>query len=173
MHLALSVEKRIFAYVQAHRVLHEKLRLVLRNSFIEGLEHVLNLLVMSRFIAQIFKPLKKLFKSMLPFPSLSVSEFEAFLQSTPDVQLIDVRTPLEYAEGHLPGSTNMDVMAPDFLPRAQTQLDANRPVAVYCRSGARSKQAAMFLARLKLQVTDLDSGFLGWAASGREVEKNA
>ena len=110
---------------------------------------------------------------MLPFPSLSVSEFEAFLQSTPDVQLIDVRTPLEYAEGHLPGSTNMDVMAPDFLPRAQTQLDANRPVAVYCRSGARSKQAAMFLARLKFQVTDLDSGFLGWAASGREVEKNA
>ncbi len=109
---------------------------------------------------------------MLPFPSLSVSEFGAYLKSHPEVQLLDVRTPAEYAEGHIPGSTNMDVMAPDFLPRAQTQLDANLPVAVYCRSGARSKQAAMFLARLKFQVTDLDSGFLGWAASGRPVEQD-
>lgn len=129
-------------------------------------------MIMPRFIAQIFKPLKKLFKSMLPFPSLSVSEFEAYLKSHPEVQLLDVRTHVEYAEGHIPGSTNMDVMAPDFLPRAQTQLDANLPVAVYCRSGARSKQAAMFLARLKFQVTDLDSGFLGWAASGRPVEQD-
>ena len=109
---------------------------------------------------------------MLPFPSLSVSEFETYLQSTPQEQLVDVRTHSEYAEGHLSESLNIDVMPPGFSAKAQELLDVNRPVAVYCRSGARSKQAAMFLARLKFQVTDLDSGFLGWAASGRPVEQD-
>lgn len=124
---------------------------------------------MPKFIAQIFRPIKKLFKSMLPFPSLSVEEFEAYLREHPEAQLIDVRTPQEFAEGHIAGSTNFDVMASDFLPRAQTQLEAERPVAVYCHSGARSKQAAMFLTRLKFQVVELSSGFLGWEGSGRAV----
>ena len=127
---------------------------------------------MPRFIAQIFKPFKKLFKSMLPFPSLSVSEFETYLQSTPQVQLVDVRTSVEYAEGHLSESLNIDVMSPGFSAKAQELLEVNRPVAVYCRSGARSKQAAMLLTRQNFQVVELDAGYLGWVASGRKVAQN-
>ena len=67
---------------------------------------------------------------MLPFPSLSVSEFETYLQSTPQVQLVDVRTPSEYAEGHLSESLNIDVMSPGFSAKAQELVDVNRPVAV-------------------------------------------
>lgn len=127
---------------------------------------------MLRFISTLLQPLKKLFKSMLPFPSLSVSEFETYLQSTPQVQLVDVRTPSEYAEGHLSESLNIDVMSPGFSAKAQELLNVNRPVAVYCRSGARSKQAAMLLTRQNFQVVDLDAGYLGWVGSGRSVAQN-
>jgi len=54
--------------------------------------------------------------------------------------VIDVRTPAEFAEGHLDGALNIDVQAMDFASRIQ-ELDAAGTYVVYCRSGNRSGQA--------------------------------
>ena len=76
-------------------------------------------------------------------------------------QVVDVRTAAEYKEGHIPGAVNMDVRQSDFDARTKL-LDKERPVAVYCRSGARSKTAARKLADAGFQVIDLDKGITNW-----------
>ncbi|MFC7671251.1 rhodanese-like domain-containing protein [Hymenobacter humi] len=59
----------------------------------------------------------------------------------PGAVLLDVRRPDEFAAGHLPGAVNIEVTAPDFAQRI-AKLDNTRPTYVYCRSGARSANAA-------------------------------
>jgi len=54
--------------------------------------------------------------------------------------ILDVRTPQEFAEGHLEGAVNLDVNAADFGTRLR-ELDPAGRYLVYCRSGNRSKQA--------------------------------
>ncbi|MBQ4083097.1 MAG: rhodanese-like domain-containing protein [Bacteroidaceae bacterium] len=83
------------------------------------------------------------------------------------IQLVDVRTPQEYAEGHIPGAVNIDVKSDDFDARI-TQLRKSHPVAVYCRSGRRSKMAAQRIATYGYRVTELNEGILSWQG---EVEK--
>ena len=57
-------------------------------------------------------------------------------------QLVDVRSPMEFAQGALPGSINLPVQN---IQAARGQLDTAKPVILYCRSGARSSQAQMML----------------------------
>lgn len=78
-----------------------------------------------------------------------------------NVQVVDVRTPEEYAAGHIPGAANIDVKSEEFDTKA-AELDKDRPVAVYCRSGARSKVAAKRLADKGFTVYELDNGFMNW-----------
>lgn len=54
--------------------------------------------------------------------------------------VIDVRTPEEFASGHLEGALNIDVQSPDFMAQV-SQLDPNADYFIYCRSGNRSGQA--------------------------------
>ncbi|MDO5060597.1 MAG: rhodanese-like domain-containing protein [Actinomycetaceae bacterium] len=60
------------------------------------------------------------------------------------VKIIDVRTPEEFAAGHVEGAVNIDIHSPDFASQIQ-QLDPQGQYAVYCRSGNRSTQAAQFM----------------------------
>lgn len=76
-------------------------------------------------------------------------------------QLIDVRTADEYTQRHLPKAVNMDVQSPDFDKKIST-LDKSKPVAVYCRSGARSLNAAQQLAKKGYKVINLSKGISGW-----------
>jgi len=57
-------------------------------------------------------------------------------------QLVDVRSPQEYAQGAIPGSVNVPLQT---IQMAKDALDKEKPVIVYCVSGARSSQAQMFL----------------------------
>lgn len=59
---------------------------------------------------------------------------------TADTVIVDVRTPAEYAAGHLEGATNIDVEAADFGSKIG-KLDKSKSYFVYCRSGNRSAQA--------------------------------
>lgn len=54
--------------------------------------------------------------------------------------LIDVRTPAEFASGHLDGASNIDVQSADFAAKV-SQLPKDAPYVVYCRSGNRSTDA--------------------------------
>ena len=60
--------------------------------------------------------------------------------------LLDVRTPEEYAEGHVPGSVNVPLQSIDKV--ASALADKTKTVFVYCRSGARSSQAVAFMKQM-------------------------
>ncbi|SNR88324.1 rhodanese-like domain-containing protein [Hymenobacter mucosus] len=101
-------------------------------------------------------------KSSAPaFQNLTPAQFAEGLRQ-PGAVLVDVRRPDEFAGGHLPGAINIDVTAPDFGRRI-TALYQTRPTFVYCRSGARSANAAGQLAAAGFgQVSNLLGGVLDW-----------
>jgi rhodanese-related sulfurtransferase len=83
--------------------------------------------------------------------------------------VIDVRTPAEYAAGHLEGAVNIDVEGPGFAA-AVSELDPAGTYAVYCRSGRRSAVAADQMDRAGIvDVTDLGSLEAAADATGRPV----
>lgn len=78
------------------------------------------------------------------------------------VQLIDVRTPEEFSEGHISGATNVNYNSPNFTNIVINDFDTSRPVAVYCRSGARSHHAAALFTEKGFKVYELDGGIKAW-----------
>lgn len=104
------------------------------------------------------------------YKSLSADEFQQMLADNPDAQLLDVRTPAEFAEGHLPGALNIDWRDKDFLQQVEVQLDPQQPVLVYCRSGKRSSDAAKALHEAHFKVFNLRRGFLAWSNAGKPID---
>ncbi|MBK7946193.1 MAG: rhodanese-like domain-containing protein [Flavobacteriales bacterium] len=72
--------------------------------------------------------------------------------------VVDVRTPEEFAEGHVPGSVNMPLQE---LPKRINEFQAmERPVVLCCRSGARSGQALAYLKSQGLVGIENGGGWL-------------
>lgn len=92
------------------------------------------------------------------------AEAAADVQADPpeDLVILDVRTPEEFAEGHLEGATMIDFYRDDFAAQLE-QLDPDVPYLLYCRSGNRSGQAADIMRELGFSdVSDVDGGILAW-----------
>ena len=100
------------------------------------------------------------------FDSVDAKRFAEVIENV-EVQIIDTRTPAEFSEGHIPGAVNIDIDGADFEAKVAA-LDKSRPVAVYCRGGRRSKEAAKHMVSCGLDVTELSEGILSWSG---EVEK--
>lgn len=97
----------------------------------------------------------------IQFTSLSNQEFAKVIKQK-KVQLVDVRTPAEYAQGHIPHAINIDVNN-NFNKQAEAKLDKKKPVAVYCAGGVRSKSAAYKLSKMEFgTIYNLKSGFDKW-----------
>ena len=94
------------------------------------------------------------------FTSVDAKTFAVEI-AKPQVQLVDVRTAEEYQQGHIPAAVNIDVNSPDFDSHI-AELDKKRSVALYCRSGRRSKIAAARVVELGFKVVELDGGVLSW-----------
>lgn len=95
----------------------------------------------------------------------------AAMNENENIQLIDVRTPQEFLEGHLKNAQNICVTSDDFEERVK-QLDKDKPVYLYCRSGGRSANAAQILEEMGFtEVYDLQGGITNWKDKGLEVEK--
>ena len=109
-------------------------------------------------------------KQKVEYKNLSSTQFEELIKS-PNVQLVDVRTLAEHMEGHIPGSLNINVKDEQFSSCADDLLDKDKEVAVYCRSGRRSRTAADILVKKGFKVYNLDKGILNWIEEGRETEK--
>lgn len=95
----------------------------------------------------------------------------AAIQADPpaDLVILDVRTPDEYAEGHLEGSLQLDFYEPDFATRVG-ELDPDVPYLVYCRSGNRSGQTRALMEQLGFtDVADIDGGIVAWTDAGLPV----
>ncbi len=89
--------------------------------------------------------------------------------STPGVVILDVRTPEEFAAGHLPGAVNIDVEAADFTTQV-AGLDKSATYAVYCRSGNRSAVAMDEMASEGfIDLADLAGGITAWAQAGGAI----
>lgn len=82
--------------------------------------------------------------------------------------LVDVRTPAEYAEGHIADAVNADVLSNNFDAQL-TELNKEKPVYIYCKSGKRSAQAADKLKELGFKkVIELKGGITAWSEFRKE-----
>lgn len=105
------------------------------------------------------------------FKNLTAAQFEELIKDS-SIQLIDVRTVAEYTEGHIPHSININVLDKEGFPTAVDELlDNGKEVAVYCKSGRRSRVAADLLVEKGFKVYNLDKGILNWIEEGRNIEK--
>jgi rhodanese-related sulfurtransferase len=85
--------------------------------------------------------------------------------------ILDVRTPDEFAEGHLEGAKNIDFNAKDFAERLG-KLDKEKPYLVHCRSGGRSGRSLATFEKLGFKkIYHLDGGILAWEDAGLPVVK--
>lgn len=92
----------------------------------------------------------------------SVNDVERVNFNSPKNVLIDVRTPEEYAEGHLPHAINIDVNGDDFEEKIK-KLNPNKNYFVYCRSGKRSTLATETMNGLGfMKVANLKDGFISY-----------
>jgi rhodanese-related sulfurtransferase len=101
---------------------------------------------------------------------IGVAKYEQKM-AEPNTQLIDVRTPEEYSEGHLVNAINIDVNADDFDAKVAS-LDKEKSVMVYCKMGGRSAKAATRLKELGFKnITDLDGGITNWKSENKPTVK--
>lgn len=85
------------------------------------------------------------------------------------VIVLDVRSPQEFAAGHLPDAINIDVESADFADRV-AGLDESAKTLVYCQTGNRSGVATDEMADLGFtEMSDLQGGIEAWSAAGEEV----
>ncbi len=82
--------------------------------------------------------------------------------ANPSVVVLDVRTPAEFAEGHLARAALVNFNASDFRDQI-AQFDRSAIYLVYCHSGNRSAQATAIMAQLGfVRVNELDGGIAAW-----------
>lgn len=93
---------------------------------------------------------------------ISPEEAKTAMAAEEDLNLIDVRTPEEFAEGNIMGAENINFFDKDFKAQVE-HLDKEEPVYIYCRSGARSAKAAVQLQEMGFkEIYDIQGGYLNW-----------
>lgn len=120
-----------------------------------------------------FQSLVETINQMLDSTAYTTFDTQAFqrLLAADGAALIDVRTEAEFDEGHLPKARLVNVKDDHFIETIKRLYGKGRPLAVYCRSGRRSAQAAKLLSEEGYHVYNLDGGFLQWEKDGREIAR--
>ena len=91
---------------------------------------------------------------------------QKLLAENKDIRVLDVRTPAEYAQGHIAGAVNVDFKAADFADKVD-KLDKNTAYIVHCRSGKRSSGSLAILKDKGFgSIYHLNKGFNAWKDSG-------
>ena len=87
-----------------------------------------------------------------------------------DLQLVDVRTPEEVADGFIEGAINIDFRSANFESTIGA-MDKSKPIAVYCGVGGRSGSASDLLLELGFKdIYDLSGGFTQWKEDSQPIE---
>ncbi len=104
---------------------------------------------------------------------VSVDEAHALIQThqdDPDFVVLDLRTPPEYAAGHLPGAELLNFYDPDFINEIQ-QLDRNKTYLYYCATGNRSSSVTEVMQYLGFKKAyHVYQGITAWQRSGLPIE---
>lgn len=102
---------------------------------------------------------------------ISVEKAQKSLKDDEKIIVVDVRTPKEFAEGHLAKAINIDVKSRDFAKEV-AKLDKSKTYLVHCKSGGRSTRSLATWKELGFEnILHLDAGYLGWVKDGGEVTK--
>jgi rhodanese-related sulfurtransferase len=104
--------------------------------------------------------------------NISGRELNRMIQQTPELQRIDVRTPAEYDQGHIPGAVNIQLQ--DVNSALQSgEIDKDKPLVFICQSGARSYMAGLLAITYGYEeVNNLLGGTVGgWIEAGLPVEQ--
>jgi rhodanese-related sulfurtransferase len=88
-----------------------------------------------------------------------------------NVVILDVRKADEFAEGHIKGAILIDQFQSDFMEQAKAKLPKDKTIAIYCRSGRRSANAAGKLADVGYKCVNLKGGILAWKEANMPVTK--
>ncbi|MBW1298071.1 rhodanese-like domain-containing protein [Aquimarina litoralis] len=101
---------------------------------------------------------------------ITVEEMDSLLEME-KVQLVDVRTPKEYGDGHIEGAINIDFTDENF-ETLLSEIDKSKPVAVYCGRGGRSGKCSAYMKKAGFtKIYDLDGGITEWKYKGKPVKK--
>jgi rhodanese-related sulfurtransferase len=98
-------------------------------------------------------------------PEVKVGEAKRIIES--GAQIIDVRTDVEYEAGHIPDSRHIPL---SDVQRESANLDREKPVIIYCRTGNRSGPAAEAFAASGWDAHSIEGGMTAWAEEGFAVE---
>lgn len=102
--------------------------------------------------------------------TVEVTAFAKEIKTTSKPQILDVRTPEEFAEGHIDHAQNINWLGDQFIQDAE-KLDKNKAVYVYCKSGKRSLKASEKLEELGFKkIYNLDGGYLKWSAETKTAQ---
>jgi len=102
------------------------------------------------------------------FENTDVNGFAELIADT-NVVVLDVRTASEFDEGHLQRAINIDQGQSDFVEKTQKALPVDKIIAVYCRSGRRSANAASKLADVGYKLVNLKGGIIAWKEANMPV----
>lgn len=103
------------------------------------------------------------------YSEISATEAADLITNSPDLVVIDVRTPEEFAQGHIEGAINVNLQAENFVEEL-TKLDRADGYLLHCKSGARSAKALEVMKEQDFKsVAHMADGFDGWQAAGLEV----
>ena len=104
------------------------------------------------------------------YENYDVKEFAELITDS-NVVILDVRKADEFAEGHITGAILIDQFQSDFLEQAQAKLSKDKTIAIYCRSGRRSANAAGKLADVGYKCVNLKGGIIAWKEANMPVTK--
>lgn len=95
-------------------------------------------------------------------PQLAIADYAQQVADTDQVIIVDVRTPMEYKQGHVPGAINISFLGLGFNKKA-AKLPRDKPLYIYCQTAHRSLFAAEKLFGLGFnEIYDLEGGFKNW-----------
>ena len=102
----------------------------------------------------------------------SVADVQSIIESPPaDLIILDIRTPEEFAAGHIAGAINIDYYADDFEQRLG-ELAQDVPYVMYCNSGNRSSNALPVMDSIGFsEVYELDGGIQAWYGAGLPIQQ--
>ena len=102
------------------------------------------------------------------FENTDVQGFSELVADS-NVVVLDVRTVAEYTEGHIEGAILIDQGQSEFVEKAKAILPIEKKIAVYCRSGRRSANAAGKLADIGYKCVNLKGGIIAWKDAGKPI----
>ena len=102
------------------------------------------------------------------FENTDVQGFSELVADS-NVVVLDVRTVAEFTEGYIERAILIDQGQSDFIEKAKSTLPIEKKIAVYCRSGRRSANAAGKLADIGYKCVNLKGGIIAWKDAGKPI----